>query len=181
MPVPTPADIDLARNGARAALSRLAEHRFPNSDEDDGPGRIAVVETLWWVRLLAEQLEYSNTRETGDGTEADESELVAAFRVVRNTVSHKVPIVSSQVKRPTLPGKNLLPGRGVYPGAYTEMRWIPTDELPVPDPGHRRGWERAKAEYTKHLSDQQCYGSLYRAVRWLTGSDPKFRADGSEV
>lgn len=124
MPAPTPADIDLACHGAREALSRLADHRFPNDDGDDAPSRIAAVETLWWVRLLAEQLAFPGRRLRGDGSEHDESELVAALRVVRNTVTHKVPIVASQVERTTAPGKNLLLGAGVYPGAYTELRWI---------------------------------------------------------
>lgn len=181
MPAPSSADIDLASRGAREALSRLADHRFPNDDGDDGPSRIAAVETLWWVRLLSEQLAYPSTRLRGDGSKNDESELVAALRVVRNTVTHKVPIVASQVKRTTVPGRNLLPGDGVYPGAYTELRWVPTDDLPMPDPGFRRGWERSEADYTKNLSDQQCYGSLCRAVGWLTGSDPKFREDGTPV
>lgn len=48
----------------------------------------------------------------------------------------------------------------------TEITLGPTDELPVPDQGRRGGRECAMAEYTVHLSDQQCYGSLYRVVRW---------------
>jgi hypothetical protein len=55
------------------------------------------VETLRWVRLLAEQLAYPDSRLTGDGTEDDEADLVAAFRVVRNTVTHEVPIVAAHV------------------------------------------------------------------------------------
>lgn len=58
MPAPTPEDIDLARRGAQAALRRVAEHRFPDADIDGVSGCIAVVETLWWVCLLAEQLNY---------------------------------------------------------------------------------------------------------------------------
>lgn len=51
----------------------------------------------------------------------------------------------------------------------------------MPDPGFRKGWEDSKAEYTRNLSDQQCYGSLNRAVRWLTGDAPKFKKDGTPV
>lgn len=178
MPTPTSDDIELSCYGARAALERLAKHRFPDENGDEAAGRVAAVETLWWVRLLAEQLAYPGSRLTGDGTDSDAAELVAAMRVVRNTVTHKVPIVSRQVREQTVPGKYLVPGAGVYPGSYTELRWIPADELPKPDPRHDQNWVQNKADYAEHVAGQPCYASLHRAVTWLTGPAPKHRSDG---
>ncbi len=179
MPTPTSDDIELSCCGARAALERLSRHRFPDESADESAGRAAAVETLWWVRLLAEQLAYPGSRLTGDETDSDAAELVAALRVVRNTVTHKVPIVSRQVREQTVPGKYIFPGAGVYPGSYTELRWIPADELPEPDPRFAKHWAEDKADYAEHVAGQPCYGSLNQAVTWLTGTAPKYRSDGT--
>lgn len=89
--------------------------------------------------------------------------------------------MSRQIERRTLPGKNLVPGVGVHPGSYTELCWIPVDELLEPDPRFAKHWEEDKADYAAHIADQPCYGSLHRAVRWLTGDAPKYRSDGTPV
>jgi hypothetical protein len=58
VPKPTSENVELSRRSACAALARLSACRFPGDDTDEAPGRAAAVETLWWVRLLAEQLAY---------------------------------------------------------------------------------------------------------------------------
>lgn len=75
MPTPTPEDIDLARRGAQAALERLRLTRRPG-DGGTSAGRLAAVETLWWVCLLAEQLADPGARLTGDNAERDEADLI---------------------------------------------------------------------------------------------------------
>ncbi|WP_010122590.1 hypothetical protein [Corynebacterium nuruki] len=179
MPAPTPEDINLACRGARAALERLRLARRPG-DGDSSEGRLAAVETLWWVRLLAEQLAYPGNRLTGDGTESDEAELVAALRVVRNTVTHKVPIVAAHEHAEMRLGTNLILGETKF-GGEVELCWIPTDELPKPDPRFAKHWEKDKADYATHVAGEPCYASLHRAVRWLTGDAPKYRSDGAPV
>lgn len=138
------------------------------------------METLWWVRLLAEQFAYPGTSLTGDGTESDESDLVSVLRVVRNTVTHKVPIVAAHEHAEALLGTNFFLGETKF-GGEVELCWIPADELPEPDPGHDKHWSEDKADYATYVAGQPCWGSLKRAVRWLTGDAPKYRGDGSLV
>lgn len=180
MAAPTSDGIRLACCGAEAALERLLLTRTPRADGDDAPGKAAAVETLWWVRLLAEQLAYPGPRLTGDGTGSDESELVAALRVVRNTVTHKVPIVAAHEHAEARLGTNFFLGVTKF-GGEVELCWIPADELPEPDPKFAKHWTEDKADYAKHVAGQPCWGSLKRAVTWLTGDDPKYRKDGTPV
>lgn len=175
---PTAEDINLACCGAEAALERLFQARTPREDGDDAPGRIAAVEALWWVRLLAEQLAYPGKELSGDGTESDASELVAALRVVRNTVTHKVPIVAAHEHAEDRLGTNLFLDVTKL-GGEVELCWLPADELPEPDPGFAKRWTEDKDAYAKHVAGQPCWGSLKRAVTWLTGSAPKYRLDGT--
>lgn len=180
MPAPTSDDIRLASIGAETALERLLQARTPREDGDDAPGRIAAVETLWWVRLLAEQLAYPGKELSGDGTESDVSDLVSALRVVRNTVTHKVPIVAMHEHADLRLGTNFFLGVTKF-GGEVELCWIPADELPEPDPGFDKHWTEDKAAYAKHVAGQPCWGSLKRAVTWLTGPAPKYRKDGMPV
>lgn len=180
MAEPTAEDIKLACCGAKAALERLLQTRTPREDGDDAPGRIAAVETLWWVRLLAEQLAYPGKELSGDGTESDVSELVAALRVVRNTVTHKVPIVAAHKHAEARLGTNFFLNVTKL-GGEVELCWIPADELPEPDPGFAKHWAEDKAAYAKHVAGQPCWGSLKRAVTWLTGGASKYRSDGTLV
>lgn len=138
------------------------------------------METLRWVRLLAEQLAYPGASLTGDGAESDESELVASLRVVRNTVTHKVPIVAVHKHAEARLGTNFFLGETKF-GGEVELCWIPADELPKPDPRFAKHWAEDKAAYAKHVAGQPCWGSLKRAVTWLTGDAPKYRADGTLV
>lgn len=138
------------------------------------------MEALWWVRLLAEQLAFPGKELSGDGTESDESELVAAMRVVRNTVTHKVPIVATHEHADLRLGTNFFLGVTKF-GGEVELCWIPADELPEPDPGFAKHWAKDKAAYAKYVAGQPCWGSLKRAVTWLTGDAPKYRADGTLV
>lgn len=179
MPAPTPEDINLACRGARAALERLRLTRRPG-DGDTSAGRLAAVETLWWVRLLAEQLAYPDNRLTGDGTEDDEADLVAAFRIVRNTVTHKVPIVAAHEHAELRRGTNSILGETKF-GGEVELCWIPAEELPEPDPKFAKHWQEHKAEYAAHVAGEPCYASLHRAVRWLTGDARKYREDGTLI
>lgn len=180
MPEPTTDDIRLARCGANAALERLLLTRTPRANGEDAPGRIAAVETLWWVRLLAEQLSYPGKELSGDGTESDASELVSALRVVRNTVTHKVPIVTVHKHAEARLGTNFFLGVTRL-GGEVELCWVPVDDLPPPDPRFAKHWVEDKSDYTKHLAGEPCWGTLKRAVTWLTGDSPKFRKDGTLV
>lgn len=122
---PTAEDINLACRGAEAALERLFQARTPREDGDDAPVRTAAVEALWWVRLLAEQLAYPGKELSVDGTESDASELVAALRVVRNTVTRKVPIVAAHEHAEDRLGTNLFLDVTKL-GGEVELCWLPS-------------------------------------------------------
>lgn len=175
MPTPSAADIDFARRSSIAAMQRLEPYRYLTADCDEQDAMRAAVETLWWARLLAEQLGHPNPAHVpleGDGGANDEADLVAALRVVRNKVSHKVPLVTVPREVVTYPGPEIVPSKRLTPGTYKELHWIPASELPPSDPGRDKHDDEDKALYSKHLAARSAVTTLARAVTWLDSQTP---------